>query len=553
MANEIAAPATPTLPEELNSHIQRLQTDLDTIQRELDQALDVWRETLSTEKQEFEAQIKAKDSAWAERDQRWLDQRQEYETRIETLEATFKAQLNATEQNALRALNDLDTAWQSERAAWGQEAGQKIRELEARLDDKNAERAKQDEIIHALRAQIEHWENTQAQSAAKERELLRERQALTDRVQFLEQALEEQSRQESPRAELELQLREAWETHFEHQAGLWRAERDDFQNQIRSLESALQGEAKRTDAAVQSALRASEESLQSRFEQEHAAESERIQAAIREATEKAQADAAAQADAERQASAQERRALEEKLSALDAQLARANDRQRETEVRLQNNQAGWERRLADDQAIWSRERVTMQSRLSAVENDLKAREAQAQRDVQEAVQAANRSWETRLSDERAAWAREKTELQERLASLETEWRTRQQREDQTTKEAVESVKRAWEKDKSTWQQSLWQTLQEATEREAAWAKERQDHEKFVAHIESELAAVREKLLSEDQQRALSQQFMAHYMTALENEISMLGEIVTQFKPSLSRFRRKSDLVAIGNDPNRAFR
>src|SRR5437879_1057182 len=96
--------------EDLRQNYERLQADLQIVQNELDQALGVWRSILAGEKQEFKKLLSNHQQAWDRDDQQWQKDRLAYEQKIKDLEEFFTKQLAATEQHAVRALNELDSA-----------------------------------------------------------------------------------------------------------------------------------------------------------------------------------------------------------------------------------------------------------------------------------------------------------------------------------------------------------------------------------------------------------------------------------------------------------
>ena len=116
-------------PEDLRENFERLQADLNVVQNELDQALGVWRTLLSAEKQEFKKILSDREKAWSRDETQWEKDRQAYEQKIQDLESFFSSQLNTTEKNAVRALNELDAAWQQERARWQQTLAQQVKDF----------------------------------------------------------------------------------------------------------------------------------------------------------------------------------------------------------------------------------------------------------------------------------------------------------------------------------------------------------------------------------------------------------------------------------------
>lgn len=102
--------------------IGKLRTDLQTIQRELDQALSVWRTTLIDEKKEFQELLHQKQESWKKYEAEWEEQRAAYEKKIQELETLMNEKLAAVEENSRRALNDLEAAWQQNKAEWEKSA-----------------------------------------------------------------------------------------------------------------------------------------------------------------------------------------------------------------------------------------------------------------------------------------------------------------------------------------------------------------------------------------------------------------------------------------------
>jgi chromosome segregation ATPase len=199
--------------DDLRTHFERLQADLNIVQNELDQALTVWRAILSTEKQEFKKLLEDREKVWDREEATWQKDRQAYEQKIADLEAFFNKQITTTEQNAVRALNELDAAWQAERLRWQQTVGQDAKEvrqrdelqkvslqqLEQRVaqleDENNRLRASQSELhqtyagqeqqlqaqISTLEAQLNEWQaekNAWQQSLSERMNELRQNEDL---------------------------------------------------------------------------------------------------------------------------------------------------------------------------------------------------------------------------------------------------------------------------------------------------------------------------------------------------------------------------------------
>jgi hypothetical protein len=116
MATELAATA---VPPEIFQNIETLHGEVETLQRELAQALEVWQTTLADERKNFDEWREHKELAWQEQDTQWARQNQAYEERLAELNSEFEARLKQTEQNAARALAELDDSWQQDKLEWG--------------------------------------------------------------------------------------------------------------------------------------------------------------------------------------------------------------------------------------------------------------------------------------------------------------------------------------------------------------------------------------------------------------------------------------------------
>jgi len=132
MENE---PTPPTLSaEEILRNIERFNSELSVIKNEFDQAQDVWRSIVAGEKQEFQKLLGDHQTKWSQEDSEWAGARDLYEQKIKELEKFFSEKLQAIEKNAVNALNELDTAWQQERARWQETVNEQSKTIQESRD-----------------------------------------------------------------------------------------------------------------------------------------------------------------------------------------------------------------------------------------------------------------------------------------------------------------------------------------------------------------------------------------------------------------------------------
>jgi chromosome segregation ATPase len=152
MSPETAA----AVPQEISQNINDLHGKVETLQRELSQALDVWQTTLSDEKKKFEELLDHKVLAAEEQNSQWARQTQSYEERLAEMKSDFDARLKQTEQNAIRALAELDDAWQRDKLEWGPNA----------QADWPAQRRDLETQVQTLQARIQELESRPEPAAA---------------------------------------------------------------------------------------------------------------------------------------------------------------------------------------------------------------------------------------------------------------------------------------------------------------------------------------------------------------------------------------------------
>lgn len=238
MLTEAPAPLT-----SLSETLEHLRSDLENIQRELDQALEVWRSTLINEKKEFQTQLQNQQQTWNEEDRQWQQQRQAYEQKIHDLQKTFDDQVALTEQNALRALNELDDAWQRDKLQWQQDSSRRIKELESREIHDAHERQKQETAIQELQEQILHLE-----AQVEDRD--RAREAYDRRIHDQESTLQElrslMEAQPQPPT-LDVSVVEEMKASWDREKAVWQQSLYDNIRQIHERESQWAEEREKQD------------------------------------------------------------------------------------------------------------------------------------------------------------------------------------------------------------------------------------------------------------------------------------------------------------------
>lgn len=175
----ITEPSTAVAPSEIYENIENVHQQVDALQRELAQATEVWKSTLAGEKEQFDTLLARKDMAAREQDGQWAAQSAIFEERLAQMRSDFEVRLMQAEQNAARALSEIDDAWQRDKLEWGPQAQSqwplqraeletKVRDLEAKVTQLEAERVQQaaqptSETVMALEKQLLEFQETVAQ------------------------------------------------------------------------------------------------------------------------------------------------------------------------------------------------------------------------------------------------------------------------------------------------------------------------------------------------------------------------------------------------------
>jgi len=114
-----AESSSSVVPPEVFQNIESLNEQVDSLKRELAQAQEVWQGTLAEEKRKYEELLEHKELASREQEKQWARQTQAYEERLSEMATEFEARLAQNDQNAARALAELDDAWQHDKLGWG--------------------------------------------------------------------------------------------------------------------------------------------------------------------------------------------------------------------------------------------------------------------------------------------------------------------------------------------------------------------------------------------------------------------------------------------------
>lgn len=96
---------------ELGNRLERIRLDLDRLDKELEQALSVWRSTLVTEKKSFQSLWQTQTASLRQDEAKAQSERQALEQQIQDLDARFQERLSAAEEAAKRTMQELDAAW----------------------------------------------------------------------------------------------------------------------------------------------------------------------------------------------------------------------------------------------------------------------------------------------------------------------------------------------------------------------------------------------------------------------------------------------------------
>ncbi|HVO32264.1 MAG TPA: hypothetical protein VMU17_00010, partial [Elusimicrobiota bacterium] len=157
---------TATSLSELSAKLDRFRADLENLQRELEQSLQSWRASLVGERKDFQTLLQNQQAEWDAKERQWQEQRGAYDRQIGELDAHFRAQLGTAEQNALRALNELDDSWQRDKLKWNQGVAERIQELEGRQALWASERDKQAAFLNDLESQVSNFKEVVTDSLA---------------------------------------------------------------------------------------------------------------------------------------------------------------------------------------------------------------------------------------------------------------------------------------------------------------------------------------------------------------------------------------------------
>jgi hypothetical protein len=179
----ITEPSSTVVPPDVFETIATLNGQVEHLKTELAQALEIWQSTLADEKKKFEDLLVRKELAFQEQESQWGRQSQAYEERLFELQSEFESRAKQAEQNATRALHELDDNWQRDKLEWGpiaqtewraqkQELETRAQALEQDLVQLKKERAEQpvivndsaptSETVQALQNQLTQFQQTVA-------------------------------------------------------------------------------------------------------------------------------------------------------------------------------------------------------------------------------------------------------------------------------------------------------------------------------------------------------------------------------------------------------
>jgi hypothetical protein len=561
--------------DDLAAAVRRLHSELENVQRELDQALEVWRHTLIDEKKELESQVHVKEKEWAEREKVWTEQRKTYEQKLESIETSFKTQLENGEQNALRALNDLDDSWQRDKLSWAHGIDQQSKELQIKINQLTGERDALAATTEALRFQMAATEQALQEKSstlnATFEERARERAGYTDLIQGLEDALD-RVEQSSARTHGALETlvqdkiaerSDSWESE---RAALLQAKSDAealVERSVQEKVDAWQEERASLIRAKEEAVAATQIQLEDQralWETEKQAALENIQAlekAVQESQSK-ETEERAKLDAEFRARHEEdevqwkheRTTLFDQVQHLEAKILdteRSHAKEKEAYQRDTNQLHQFELERGET------ERQRLQRQVAALEQSLAHEQnlhQQQRRETEERLQGTLRQ---QLDERQAAATAERQNFERKIDELQRAVQELEQAKTHAVQIAEQDVKKVWEQERATWQQGLLRTLQEANDRESVWAAEKQRQETITHALEKEVAQLRQKWAAHEQQNVSSKAFLEHILGILENEIFLLNEMVTLSQSAKNgRPDGELDLVPLASS-HRAFR
>jgi len=149
----------------IEDQFEKLDSELRDIQKELSQAMDVWRTTLLTEKEELKSSFETKYADWKKQGQSFERDRIAYEQKIQELQHFFEGKLKLAEQNAFQALQQMEATWKAEKEQLEKSSYTQTQENKMRLQILESEHQKQ----MALLQQLQH-QNTQLQVHVNEKD-----------------------------------------------------------------------------------------------------------------------------------------------------------------------------------------------------------------------------------------------------------------------------------------------------------------------------------------------------------------------------------------------
>jgi hypothetical protein len=115
--------------------------------------------------------------------------------------------------------------------------------------------------------------------------------------------------------------------------------------------------------------------------------------------------------------------------------------------------------------------------------------------------------------------------------------------------AIEELKVAWDREKSVWQQSLYDNILQLHDREAQWNAEREKQDRFLHKLQEQVVELQSVMTRMESRNLLTKECLGDYLQSLEFEVAILGQMVAPLSTTQTTeaplvghpMRRKTDL------------